>query len=320
MLPNSSFSHEIPKLQLAWDSVSSGALKKCPRYYELSIIEGYRPMQFGDDQPNVDLYFGILIHSASEVYEDQRAAGFDHETAIRHTVYCLLINTWDFIRKRPWVSGDSTKNRYTLIRTAILYFDKYKDDPIKTRILSNGKPAIEHSFRVDLSDIDGRFVSSSGESYLLCGHLDKVGDWEDQVVIPDKKTTKWDLNDDYFTAYAPDNQVSIYSLAGRIILLSEVEGVIIDGIQILVGGNRFRRKLIPRSEEQLSEWLTDFAYKLRENETYVRDNYWPMNDRACGFGRLQCTYRKVCSADVHERQELLDNFFIRRLWDPMVPR
>ncbi len=320
MLENSSFSQKIPKLQLAWDSVSSGALKKCPRYYELSIIEGYRPMMRDGDRPNDDAYFGILIHAASEVYEDQRTQNIPHDEALRHVVYCLLINTWDFIRHRPWISSEPTKSRFTLIRTAITYFDKYKDDPIKTRILSNGRLAIEHSFRLVLSDLDEKFISPTGDSYLLCGHLDKIGDWDENVVILDKKTTKWDLNDDYYSQYAPDNQVSIYSLAGRIILMSEVEGVIIDGIQVLVGGNRFRRKLIPRTESQLSEWLRDFSYKLRENERYVLDDYWPMNDKACGFGRMQCIYRPVCSADPSERRDLLESFYVRRLWDPMVPR
>ena len=277
-------------------------------------------MMLDGDRPNDDAHFGILMHAASEVYEDQRARQIPHEEALRHVVYCLLINTWDFLRKRPWVSNEPTKTRETLIRTAILYFDKYKDDPIKTRILSNGRPAIEHSFRLILKDINENFVAPSGESYVLCGHLDKIGDWGDLVVIPDKKTTRYDLNSDYFSQYSPDNQISIYSLAGRIILLSEVEGVIIDGIQVLVNGNRFQRKLIPRSEDQLREWLLDFSYKLRENERYVADDYWPMNDKACGFGRMRCIFCPVCSADPSERQELLDNFYVRKVWDPMVPR
>lgn len=314
---NSSFSSTIPKLQIAWDSVSSGARKKCARYYQLTIIEGYT---VAAGTTSDDLTFGLLFHAATEVYEHQRAQGVDHEAAVRHVVYCILINTWDFLRKRPWVSSISEKTRYTLIRSTILYLDKYEDDPIKTRILSDGKPAIEHSFRINLADLDESFRAPDGQSYILCGHLDKVGDWEDEAVIPDKKTTKSDLDDIYFQQYSPDNQVSIYSLAGRIIALEEIGGVIIDGVRTLVNSTTFRRKLIPRSEAQLTEFLTDFRYMLRENETYVRDNYWPMNDKACGFGRMSCSMRPICSADVHERQELLDTFYTKRVWDPLVPR
>lgn len=316
---NTSFSRDIPKLQLAWDSVSSGALKKCPRFYEYEIIEGY---QQGRDLGNDHTHFGILIHCATEVYEKERAQGISHNDAVINGVYYLLINTWDFVKKRPWISAISTKTRKTAIRTFILYCDKYEDDLIKTRILSNGQPAIEVSFRIDLSEIDGSFVAPDGNSYLLCGHLDKVGDdVENRTYIPDKKTTGYDLNNDYFSQYSPDNQVSIYSLAGRIVLLSEVDGVIIDGIQVLAGGTRFARRAIPRTEAQLVEWLTDFKYRLRENERYVADNYWPMNDKSCGFGSMQCGFRPICSQPPEFRQSLLDAFYSsRRVWDPLIPR
>lgn len=314
---NSSFSKEIPNLQIAWDSVSSGALKKCPRYYEYFLVRGYSLPGTNDD-----LLFGILFHSATELYEHLRASDTDHEEAVNHVVYCLLINTWDFIRKRPWVSVVPTKNRDTLIRTTILYLDKYKDDPMKTVVLaSTGKAAVEVSFRLDLShDVDESFKAPSGESYLLCGHLDRIALWNNQTFVPDKKTTRFALDDDYFKQYAPDNQVSIYALAGQIILSEEIQGVVIDAAQVLANGTRFRRKEIYRSAEQLSEWLNDFRYLLRQNETYARDNYWPMNDKACGFGRMRCAFAPVCSADPIAREEMLESFYVKKVWDPMVPR
>ena len=48
-------------LQHLWDSTSLGALKQCPRYYELSIVRGYAPRALA-----VDLRFGLLMHSARE--------------------------------------------------------------------------------------------------------------------------------------------------------------------------------------------------------------------------------------------------------------
>lgn len=317
MMPNTSFSRDIPKLQLAWDSVSAGALKKCPRYYELTIIEGYSSGSFAND----DAQFGIWIHSACETYEKERARGVDHETAILNGTYYLLINTWDFIRKRPWLSSVAVKTRKTLIRTFILYCDNYVDDPIKTYMLANGEPAIELSFRIDLSEVDGTFTAPDGNSYLLCGHLDKVGYRGDgDGYIVDKKTTAYELDNPYFQQYCPENQISIYSLAGRIAALSEIKGVIIDGIQVLAGGTRFKRQEIPLETAQLTEWLTDFSYKLRENERYVADDYWPMNDKACGYGRMQCRLRGICSRPPVERQDLLNTFYTRRVWDPLIPR
>lgn len=316
---NNSFSRDIPKLQLAWDSVSSGALKKCPRYYELTIIEGYgNSGNYSGD----DAQFGIWFHSATEIYEYQRVQGQSHNQAVNYGVYCLLINTWDFIRNRPWQSSEPTKTRRTLLRTFILYCDKYENDPIKTNILENGEPAIEVSFRIDLSEINSDFVAPDGNSYLLCGHMDKIGTRlsDNTGFIPDKKTTRHYLNEEYFAQYTPENQISIYSLAGRIISLSEIKGVIIDGVQVLVTSNDFKREEILRSETQLIEWLTDFRIILHQNETYVAQNYWPQNDKACGYGRFPCRMRDICRRPPEERQALLDAFYTRRTWDPLIPR
>jgi hypothetical protein len=314
---NSAFSPTIPNLQLAWDSTSFNALDKCPRYYHLSIVLGHR----GSGPPNDDQLFGLLSHAADETYEHQRARGVDHEAAVRHVVYCLLINTWDFVHSRPWISSISSKTRETLIRLTILYLDTYENDPLRTVIKADGRPAVEVSFNFDLSEVIDGFKAPSGENYLLCGHLDKVVEWNNDYWIVDKKTTGHALDDNYFTQYAPDNQMTIYQIAGNIVLHKPVVGVMINAAQTLTETvPRFRRKPVTREPEHLVEWLTDFRMKLRENEEYVRQNYWPMRPKSCGFGRMQCVFRPVCTAEPAARQEMLDNFYERRIWDPLEPR
>ncbi len=72
--PLKMFSEKVPGLQLAWDATSLGALMKCPRYYQYSILEGFRGS-------GVDLEFGILAHKGKETYEKERAKGATHEAA-----------------------------------------------------------------------------------------------------------------------------------------------------------------------------------------------------------------------------------------------
>ena len=74
---NSSFSTTVPNLQIAWDTVSSGLLKTCPRKYELEIVEGWHPKKM-----SVHLFFGLLTHSACEVYDHARAAGKSHDDSV----------------------------------------------------------------------------------------------------------------------------------------------------------------------------------------------------------------------------------------------
>ena len=64
-------------LQHLWDSTSLGALKQCPRYYELSIVRGYAPRALA-----VDLRFGLLMHSARERFYRARAQGTGHDEAL----------------------------------------------------------------------------------------------------------------------------------------------------------------------------------------------------------------------------------------------
>lgn len=312
ILPNSSFSSIEPLLQIAHDSTSIKAGTKCWRYYKYSIIDGY-----GLAGPDNDhLVFGKVFHAATELYDRLRARGADHNDAVRGATRYALVSTWDFELNRPWVSEESTKSRDTLLRTIILYLDKYKDSHLETLILSDGRPAVELSFRIDIE-----IKAPTGEHYLLCGHIDKGVIWNDTVRITDKKTTKYALDDSYFKQFTPDIQMSVYPFAGKIIFKSEIDGMIIDAAQILVNGSRFRRSLIDRSEAQLDEWFTGFLTYLKELERNIDANDWPMRETSCGFGRMQCAFRPVCSSDPSMRQEILDQFYKKRkTWDPLVPR
>src|SRR6266576_6005967 len=78
--------------QFAWDSVSLGCLKRCPRLYYYTLIEGWQAK--GE---NVHLYFGIEYHQALHDYDKSRAAGINHEDAVHDTLRALLTRTygWD---------------------------------------------------------------------------------------------------------------------------------------------------------------------------------------------------------------------------------
>src|SRR5271156_3115727 len=139
---NSAFSSQLPTLQIFWDSVSLGALKECPRYYELAIVRGWRSRAGA-----VDLEFGIFMHSARERYYHGLASGAGHDWAQLNTLDWLLEATWNAQLNRPW-QGDQYKNRFTLARSFIWYTEQWgPNDPLEQVYLANGKPAVEVSFR-----------------------------------------------------------------------------------------------------------------------------------------------------------------------------
>lgn len=284
-------------IQFAWDSTSLGALKTCPFKYYLSIVEGWTSRA-----QKIDLVFGIAYHSALEQYDRERARGVSHEDATLEAVRKALILSSN------WTETTQYKNRLTLIRTVVWYLEENKESPFQTIILSDGTPAVELSFRFDI-----------GDGYLLCGHIDRLVEFDENPWVHDRKTTKTTLSPRYFEQWTPENQMSLYSLAGHVILETPIQGVVIDAAQIAVNFSRFARGFAPRNKPQLDEWLEDTKAWLRTARTYAECETWPMNDKSCSmYGG--CTFREICSKSPSVRRVFLESNFVRRTWDPLTPR
>lgn len=300
---NHSFSKKTLGLQLAWDSTSLGSFKTCPRKYQLSVLLGWRHRHEA-----TPLTFGIHIHAGLETYHKSRAGGADHAASQRAALRHVLLAS------AGWISDDSYRNRSTLARTLCWYLEQFRDDQATTVILADGKPAVELSFRFEYPT-----QSAQGEQFLLCGHLDRVIEFAGQRWVSDYKTTKWALDDRFFSQFSPHNQMSLYSLAGRVVFDQPVRGVLIDGIQIQVNASRFSRGFANRTEDQLEEWFEDIRHWLALAERYASEARWPMNDSACGmYGG--CTFQGICSKSPKVRDSFLQADFHQVPWDPMIPR
>lgn len=301
------------KIQFAWDSTSLGWLKECPRKYQYHMVEGWR-----SKGESVHLRFGQLYHSALELYDRLRAEGVDHDQALRTVVYATMKETWEPAEgdtpEHPWDSGHNLKTRETLVRSIIWYLDHFIDDPAKTVILTNGKPAVELSFKMELDWGPGR-----SQPYILCGHLDRVVEFSGGTYVMDRKTSTSTIGSYYFDQFEPDNQMSLYTLAAKVIYQTPVKGVIIDAAQVAVGFTRFSRGFTYRTDHQIEEWLKDVKFWFRQAEGYAIEGYWPMNDKSCHkYGG--CPFRKVCSKDPSVRDKFLATDFTRHPWNPLEPR
>lgn len=306
---NSALSAQLPGLQLAWDSTSLGELKLCPRRYFYRILCGWTPREL-----NVHFKFGLGFHGATERYDHARANGADHKEALRVAVKWVMEYTWDKKMGRPWLSDLPEKNRLTLVRTVVWYYDKYEHDPIETMQLVNGKPAVELSIMLPLP-----YRAETGEELLYGGHLDKVGRLNDQSYIVDKKTTKSMLSESYFHQFSPDNQFSGYIFLGTAGFGLDIKGLIADAAQVGVTFSRFGRQLISRTPDQIKEWVRDLAFWLRQAEFYAKQQYWPMNDKACHvYGG--CPFRQICAKAPSTRAGWLKGAFTKQMWNPLISR
>lgn len=329
------------QIQFAWDSTSLSWLKTCPRLYQYQMLDGW---SLKEDA--IHLRFGIEYHQALHDYELSKATGITHVDALHDTVRALLIRIADW-NPVPRTKSEELKTKFNLLRSIVWYLEKYKDDPAKTIILKDGTPAMELSFKFELDwgpqyaiagiieeDPQGELKSNTGrkfkhiedrtlQPYLLCGHLDRVVDFSGETFVMDRKTSTSTLGSYYFDQYAPDNQMTIYSFAGQVILDAPVKGVIIDAIQIAKDWSRPVRGFTFRTNDQIDEWLRDLRSWLSLAESYATEGYWPQNDTACSkFGG--CRFREICSKSPHVREKFLEADFVKAepqdRWNPLKPR
>lgn len=292
--------------QFAWDSTSLKLAAECGRKYYYKMIEGWQPFHKSDH-----LIFGGHYATALEHWHKYLALGMDREDALRAIVREALEATW--LRDaegvgRPWQSFDNNKTRETLIRTIIWYVDEFIEDNLVTYQTEKG-PAVEFSFSLNVDD-----------GYVLCGHIDRLVTYGDDIMVTDNKTTGSTITPRYFKQYDLDLQMSMYTFAGKTIYSLPVKGVVIDAAQIAVDFSRFERGFTWRTEAQLNEWYdTTMAY-IENARRMTHEQNFPMNLTACGnYGG--CEFRHVCGADPQVRDQFLkSDFFKGPTWDPLERR
>lgn len=325
-------------IQYAWDSTSLELFKRCPRLYYYVMICGYEP-----PGENIHLRFGIEYHQALHDYETYKAEhDLNHDEAVCATVHDLLIRCkdWD---PNPHTASEEKKSKKNLVRTVVWYLDQFKDDPAKTVMLDNGKPALEVSFRFQLDfgpssqyrqvherDWDAadeaETHNAQAQPYLLCGHLDRIVRFQGDIFVMDRKTAGSALTQYYFNQYHPHNQMSLYTLAGKVVLETPVRGVIIDGAFIFdnwTEASPFQRGVTYRTQDQIDEWLVDLSWYLGTAEACATQERWPMNDTSCDkYGG--CKFRDICNKSPHVREKYLASNFKQLAkedrWNPLKPR
>lgn len=324
--------------QFVWDSTSLKLAEECPRKYKYVMIDGWQA-----PGRSVHLDFGAWYATALEHFHKARALGIPYDDAVCNVVQEALVSSWiynwePFVERAaddvdgyiyritgtidnevkemarigegsPWESGHNLKTRETLIRTIIWYLDQFQDDSMSTVILADGKPAVELSFLIPISD-----------DLFLSGHMDRLVEYSDDIFVTDNKTTGSTISAKYFDGWNPDIQMSMYTFAGKMIYKMPISGVVIDAAQIAVGFTRFERGFTFRSTEQLDEWYDQVQYLIEETQAYTKAGYFPMRTSACGnYGG--CQFRDVCSRSPSVRDNFLRAKFIQGpAWDPAARR
>lgn len=321
-------------IQFAWDSVSLSTILECPQRYRLRIIEGWRSKSPG---AAIALSFGILVHTGVEEFHKGRMAGLKYDDAVRHalarvmekrnhadqpTLYSMLPTPEDIAEQKEATDEDEAdsgvglrnakvRTRYHLWRALVWYFETYRNDPMEVVQLPSGKPAVEYSFRVGV----GKSLSD-GTEILLAGHLDKLVRFNNQLYVSDVKTTK-SVSRQYFSGFDLSHQMTGYTLGGKLAFQEPVVGVVIDAIELQIGGVKFSRGFTNRTESQLKEYRDLLGYVGSMAERYYFEDYYPLNTAACMF----CEFKDICRQPPELRHGYLNAWFERaEAWNPLKSR
>lgn len=310
-------------VQYAWDSTSLSSILACPRRYQYSIVQGLHSRS-----PNyaIALVFGILLHKGLEYYHHDRTQGADHAEALKSAVAkvaalpatATLPTDEEVDDIDPDEDGDGgirqrnskVRTRYYLFRAIVWYLEHYADDPARTVVLASGKPAVELSFRVplDLPGID--------HPILLCGHIDRVVEFNSALYASDYKTTKA-IDKSFFASFDLSHQMTGYVTAGQVILEKPVRGALIDGIALQVGGVKLGRAVSSRTKGQVAEYFRTLTYANQLALRFDAEGFYPMNTSACFF----CEFKEVCRQPPEYRANFIKQHFeAKRGWNPLENR
>jgi hypothetical protein len=302
-----SFASDQP-LQIVWDSTSLGLFKECPRKYYYTMVEGW-----SSKRTSTHLVFGIHYHAALEAYDKAKyLESMSHDEAQLAAVrYCF------HEAHGPLAQSDlPAKTFRTLVRSVVWYLEQFADDPATTIQLANDRPAVELSFKFDPQVRPG---------FLLSGHIDRLVEMSGNVWVMDRKTTSGALTQGYFAQFRPDNQMSLYNIAGQMVYNAPSRGVIIDAAQVQVHSTRFMRGMAHRTPAEDEEFLGSLGFWWAQAE-HMAEEYprrgpaaFPMNEKSCGsYGG--CVFRQICGKSPSIRKDFLHADFQQHQWDPTVER
>lgn len=291
------------------DNTALSIFKECPQKYFLAIEKGYR--QKSKAPP---LLFGGIYHELLELYDRLKTTELPNDLVMR-----LLVRKALHLGQELAPLQDDKRNMVSLLRAIIWYDMAYATDPMKTVILPDGRPAVELSFRLNFPLQLHNWESGEMEDVIYCGHIDKIVEYNGQILAMEHKHTVSTLGDYYYDRYTFSSQISGYVLAIRVLWGLDAVGAVIDSTAIGTTFARFGRRNATRVADHLQEWVEDTSYWITQVYEAKKNAHFPRNTESCSK-YSGCQFRDVCFSRPSVREAVLKADFKVDRWDPMKPR
>jgi hypothetical protein len=299
----------LPNILRPLDNTALSAYMACPREYYLGMVQHRRG---GGLSPA--LAYGKAIHTALETH---------YKTGGNAGIVEMMV------RKR-WENHESADDYRTLDRVLLdydRYVKKYGGDPSKEEGKTVGWPTQP---MVELSTN----AMGGGLIHPWAVKIDRIIELGGLGYVEDHKTTSR-LDKNFYKGFELSNQMMGYvHVAQQLVPSLRIVGVRINVIHALKTGTNFERMLFTFSPDQMAEWVSNVNEWMervdQDSERWANEEYvarelggrprWPVahyGDNGCSRKYGMCQYHRVCSISSRIRQEVLEQEFPVKPWNPL---
>lgn len=299
----------LPNILRPLDNTALSAYMACPREYYLGMVQHRRGSGLSPA-----LAYGKAIHTALETH---------YKTGGNAGIVEMMV------RKR-WEDHESADDYRTLDRVLLdydRYIKKYGGDPSKEEGKTVGWPTQP---MVELSTN----AMGGGLIHPWAVRIDRIIELGGLGYVEDHKTTSR-LDKNFYKGFELSNQMMGYvHVAQQLVPSLRIVGVRINVVHALKTGTNFERMLFTFSPDQMTEWVTNVnSWMIRLDgdsknwtaeelaaERDGRPRGWPIahyGDNGCSRKYGLCQYHRVCSISARIRQEVLEQEFPIKPWNPL---
>lgn len=285
------------------------AFVACPRKMLWEYMYHFKPAGAG----SIHLHAGKAWAAALEktrfaFYEE----GFTQEQAVAVGLEVLFQEYGDFLA--PERGSGAAKSIDRLVEAFAYYFIAFplESDPVQPYRGVDGKPMVEFSFALPLSD--ELTHPETGEPIIYTGRADMIATYAGAVSVYDDKTTS-SLGASWASQWNLRSQFTGYAWAARAFGIP-VSQIVVRGIAILKTQINHAQAITVRTPHMIQHWYEQIIRDIGRAKQMWLDGYWDANlsESCSSYGG--CMFQQACISN--DPTPWLEGGFSIRVWDPLL--
>lgn len=295
-----------PPFPLVWDNTMRSCFVECPQKFWWEFGEHFKPKTI-----STDLHAGKAWASGLEVA--RMAFYFEGKPVPEAMALGLqaLIAAYGDFEPPPHKMNKSLER---LIQAFKYYGQAFPldTDPVQPYMGQNGKPMVEFSFALPLSET--LLHPETGEPIIYTGRADMVATYAGALSIYDDKTTS-QLGPKWGNQWNRRSQFTGYTWAAREYGIP-VSQVVVRGIAILKTEINHAQAITIRTPHMVTEWHLQAIRDISRAIQCWKEGYWDLNlaDTCSAYGG--CMFQQPCMSP--DPTPWLEGNFDKRVWNPLT--